>query len=152
VVVASSTYKVVKIDMVAHQRLEVSMKLRMPILALSLGVVTTGCGTSSPRMLQSVVANPASADAQHFPNGKVQFTATGVFSKAPTRVTPLPVCSAPNSGATCITAWSTSPDTIAVVDQSGVAQCLEGQVGSATIAVAVVGDGPVMNVATLTCP
>jgi hypothetical protein len=128
------------------------MKLRTPILALSLAVVTTGCGNSSPRILQSVVANPASADAQNFPNGKVQFTPTGVFSKAPTRVTPLPPCSAPNSGATCITAWSTSPGTIATVDQNGVAQCLPGQSGGVTIEVAVVGDRPVMNVAKLTCP
>ena len=128
------------------------MKLRTPILALSLAVVTTGCGNSSPRILQSVVADPPSADAQNFPNGKVQFTPTGVFNKAPTRVTPLPVCSAPNSGATCITAWSISPDTIATVDQSGVAQCLPGQSGSVTIGVAVVGDHPVMNVAKLTCP
>jgi hypothetical protein len=128
------------------------MKLRTPILALSLAVVTTGCGNSSPRILQSVVANPASADAQNFPNGKVQFTPTGVFNNAPTRVTPLPVCSAPNSGATCITAWSISTDTIATVDQSGVAQCLPGQSGSVTIEVAVVGDHPVMNVAKLTCP
>jgi len=128
------------------------MKERSAVLPLSLALVTTGCGNSSPRILQSVIASPASADAQTFPYGKVQFTATGIFNKAPTHVTPLPACSAPNSGAACITAWSTSPDTVATVDQSGVAQCLPGQSGSVTIEVAVVGDHPLMNVAKLTCP
>jgi hypothetical protein len=128
------------------------MKLMVPILALSLAGVVTGCGSSSPRTLQSVVASPASADAQTFPNGRVQFTPTGIFNKAPTHVTPLPVCSAPNSGATCITAWSTSDVRIGTIDQSGVASCLPGQSGAVTIKVAIVGDKPLMNVAKLTCP
>jgi hypothetical protein len=128
------------------------MKLMVPILVLSLAVVATGCGSNSPRSLQSVVANPASADAQTFPNGKVQFTPTGIFDKVPTRVTPLPLCSAPNSGATCITAWSTSDARIATIDQSGVASCLPGQSGPVTIEVAIVGDQPLMSVAKLTCP
>ena len=128
------------------------MKLMVPILALLLAVVATGCGSSSPRTLQSVVASPASADAQTFPNAKVEFTPTGIFNKAPTRVTPLPACSAPNSGATCITAWSTSDARIATIDQSGVASCLPGQSGAVTIKVAIVGDQPLMSVATLTCP
>jgi hypothetical protein len=133
--------------------LEASMKLWAPLLALSLLVASTGCGKSSPRMLQSVTASPTIADAQNFPNGQVQFTPTGVFNKAPTRVTPLPACSTTKSADTCITAWSTSPpDTIATVDQTGVAHCLPGQSGTVTIAVAVVGDGPVVDVAKLTCP
>jgi hypothetical protein len=129
------------------------MKLRDALLALSLAIVTTACGSSSPRMLQSVIVTPANADAQNFPSGQVQFTPTGIFNKAPTHVTPLPACSATMSADTCITAWSTSsPGTIATVDQSGVAQCMAGQSGSVSIAVAVVGDRPVMNVAKLTCP
>lgn len=129
------------------------MTLGTPLLALSLAVVTTACGNSSPRMLQSVIATPATADAQNFPSGQVQFTPTGIFNKAPTHVTPLPACSATMSADTCITAWSTSsPGSIATVDQNGVAQCMPGQSGSVTIGVAVVGDHPVMNVAKLTCP
>jgi hypothetical protein len=128
------------------------MKLRAPLLALSLAAVTTACGNSSPRILQSVIATPASADAQNFPSGQVQFTPTGIFNKAPTHVT-LSACSASNSRDTCITAWSTSsPDTIATVDQSGLAHCLPGQSGTVSVTVAVVGDLPVMNVAKLTCP
>jgi hypothetical protein len=128
------------------------MKQMVAILALSLTVVATGCGSSSPRTLQSVVASPASADAQSFTNGKVQFTPTGIFNKVPTRVTPLPVCSAPNSGGTCITAWSTSDARIATIDQSGVASCLPGQSATVTIKIAIVGDQPLMSVAKLTCP
>jgi hypothetical protein len=127
------------------------MKLRAPLLALSLAV-TTACGNSSPRILQSVIATPASADAQDFPGGQVQFTPTGIFNKAPTHLTLL-ACPASNSSDTCITAWSTSsPGTIATVDQSGVAHCLPGQSGTVSVTVAVVGDLPAMNVAKLTCP
>src|ERR1700693_2983266 len=92
-----------------------------PGLALLLVIGTTACGSNSnPRVLQSVTATPASADAQQFPGGRVQFTATGVFNTAPTQVTPLPSCSATNSNDACITAWSTSPVTVDAVDQNGI--------------------------------
>ena len=139
--------------MILPLRLEASMKLGATTLALSVLVASTGCGNSSPRMLQSVIASPAIADAQNFTNGKVKFTPTGIFNKAPTHVTPLPPCSAIKSADSCITAWSTSPlDTIATIDQTGVAHCLPGESGTVTIGVAVVGDRPVMGVAKLTCP
>ena len=99
------------------------MKLRPPI---PLAVVNHGVWQQKSSYPSVRRRNPASADAENFPNGKVQFTPTGVFNKAPTPVASLPVCSAPNSGATCITAWSTSPDTIATVDQNGVVECLPG--------------------------
>ena len=128
------------------------MKPAIPILVISLAALSTGCGSSSARMLESVTATPASADAQDFPNGTVQFTPTGIFNKAPTKVTPLPSCSASGATGSCITAWSTSPNTIATVDQNGMAQCAPSQFGTATIQVAVSGDGPLMGVAKLTCP
>ena len=123
-----------------------------PGLVLLLAVGATGCGSSNPRVLQSVTASPASADAKQYPSGKVQFTATGVFNTAPTHVTPLPPCSTAQSNDACITAWSTSPDIVATVDQSGIARCLPGQSGKVTIGVAVAGDRPIMSVAELTCP
>jgi len=119
---------------------EVSMKL-WTLLALALIVLTAGCGNSTPRMLQSVTASPASADAKNFPNGQVQFIPMGTYNKPPTTVTPLPV-----------TAWSASPIAIATVDQNGVAECLAGQVGTVKIQVGVAGDGPLIDVAQLTCP
>lgn len=70
------------------------MKLRTSLLALSVAVVTTSCGNSTPRTLQSIIATPASADAQNLPTGQVQFTPTEIFNKVPTHVMPLPACSA----------------------------------------------------------
>jgi hypothetical protein len=68
---------------------EDSMESSISILVLILAALGTGCGSSGARMLESVTATPASADAQNFPNGTVQSTPTGIFNKAPTRVTPL---------------------------------------------------------------
>jgi hypothetical protein len=116
-------------------------RLGPSILLLLLAVEAVGCGSGSPRMLQSVTASPMTADAQNFPNGQVQFTATGVFNRAPTRVTPFQV------------AWLTSLPSIAAIDSNtGLAQCVPGQSGTVTIDVGVPGDGPLMQVATLTCP
>jgi hypothetical protein len=117
------------------------MVLKASVLALPLLILTAGCGSGSPRMLQSVTANPASADAKDFPNGQVQFVPTGTYNKPPKTVTPQPV-----------TAWSTNPSTIATIDQTGVAKCSPGQVGTAKIQVGIAGDGPLINVAQLTCP
>lgn len=128
------------------------MKLTISMLVISLAAISVGCGSSSPRVLESVTATPASAVAQDFPNGRVQFTPTGVFNKAPTKVTPLPSCSAAGATGPCLTAWSTSPSTIATIDQDGLAECIPGESGTTTIRVAVNGDGPSMGVAKLTCP
>jgi hypothetical protein len=117
------------------------MKLGTPFLAFTLIILTLGCGNGTPRALQSVTANPASADAKNFPNGRVQFIPTGTFNKPPTTVTPLPV-----------TAWLAQGNTIATIDQNGTAECLPLQVGTVKIQVAVAGDGPLMDVAQLTCP
>ena len=131
---------------------EDAMQLAVTFLVLFLVVTSTACGNSSPRMLQSVVATPAKADAQDFPDGKVQFTPTGIFNQAPTRVTPLPTCSAAGTVGACITGWSTFPPTVAAIDQNGLAQCVPGQSQTAKIEIALSGDGPLIAVATLTCP
>jgi len=41
-------------------------------------LATLSCG--SDRQLQSISIQPPTADAKNFPNGQVQFTATGIFS------------------------------------------------------------------------
>ncbi len=109
-------------------------------LLLLLAFETVGCGSSTPRTLQSVTASPTTADAMNFPNGQVQFTATGNFNRSPMRVTPFPV------------AWLTSQPSIATIGGNGLAQCVPGQTGSVTIEVGVPGDGPLVQVATLACP
>lgn len=104
----------------------------------------SGCGSSTPRTLQSVSVMPSVADAQDFPNGQVQFVATGIFNKPPTRVTPFQV-----------SAWmvnNPSTGSIATIDQTGLATCVPGQSGTVTISIALPGDGPLMKAATLTCP
>ena len=97
-----------------------------PIIAL--GIV--GCGSS--RQLQSVKLNPALADARNFPNGQVPFTATGAFSKppSPVQLTSKDVtwCTGSNSGM-CV--GNINPG--ATVDQNGLAQCVPGFTGKATI-------------------
>jgi uncharacterized protein YjdB len=114
--------------------------MRMHRLKLIVGLVcvlavfalaTIGCGSmnSSPnRVLQSMTLNPATADAQQFPQGQVQFTPMGTFSKAPSPATvPVPFVS-PYSGS-----WSSSDPSIATINQNGVAQCVAGASGTVTI-------------------
>ena len=50
-----------------------------------------GAVSASTRQLQSIAVTPASADAQTFPNGQVQFMATGMFNMSPTSVTSMAV-------------------------------------------------------------
>src|SRR5215469_4503500 len=93
---------------------------------LVIELVAGGCGSGSvpgrsPRLLQSISVTPASADAQGFPNGQVQFTAVGTYSQPPS---PSPITQA---------GWSLSDPNIAVISQSGLAQCNPGVLGVVTI-------------------
>jgi hypothetical protein len=74
-----------------------------------------GCG-------QNKVVNiaPASADAQNFPNGIVQFTATGVNSPTWCIGSANGVCNGNIAAA-------------ATIDSSGRAQCLSGKSGTVTV-------------------
>lgn len=127
------------------------------LVVLVLGVLTTpGCGNN--RQLQSIAVSPAVADAQDFPDGKVQFTAAGAFSRPPTPVSPLTV------------KWSIGPwfnvaqRTDVTVDSNGVAQCL-GFVGTVEVWATAAADPDVapaeidpfktkmvLGTAQLTCP
>jgi hypothetical protein len=91
------------------------------ILLAGIDLVAGGCGTGSPRLLQSISVTPASADAHSFPNGQVQFTATGTYSQppSPSQLT--------QSG------WSLSDPTIATISPSGLAQCNPGASGEVTV-------------------
>jgi hypothetical protein len=108
------------------------MRLPRPHLFFCLLVlaaaITLACG-SSPHVLQSVSVNPATADAQNFPNGLVPFTATGIFNTAPTPVTPLTV----QWGVCVMTAGSTQPTNAVAVGGDGVAQCASGAPGTYTV-------------------
>jgi len=127
-------------------------------LVLFAALVMSGCGSS--RQLQSVTLSPASADAQSFPGGQVPFGATGTFSKppSPSNLTSKDVqwCVGTSTGA-CV--GNINPG--ASVDQTGLAQCNSGFVGTATIlagngGVTMNPDGgsqlKVFGSAKLTCP
>ena len=125
-----------------------------------LAIATLGCGSSpmtSNRVLQSMVITPANADANNFPNGQVQFAATGTFSKGPSpaKVTFQP----PYTGSWSLMGTGTS--SIATISQTGLAQCIPGAAGTVTVnamvsANAAMGTGAtsvaVQGSTTLTCP
>lgn len=90
-------------------------------LVVSLTLITLACGGGTPRQMQSITLDPATADAQTFPNGQAQFTATGNFNKPPLTETPVAV------------AWAVSESTIATINNSGVTECVAGAVGTTTI-------------------
>lgn len=96
-----------------------SPRVALPVALLAgLSLTATGCGSaSSQRQLQSMTLSPASADAQNFPNGQVQFVATGIFTKPPS---PAPAT---------VLNWLVQDPSIASVTQSGIAQCNAGAVG-----------------------
>jgi hypothetical protein len=126
-------------------------------LLAALAIMTVGCGSMnsmSNRVLQSMVITPANADAQTSPNGQVQFSAMGTFSKAPS---PAPVpCAVPFTGT-----WFSSDTNIATITQAGLAECVSVAAGTVTIsATASTNSGTgtmsastsVSATAKLTCP
>ena len=84
----------------------ISKASRLLCMLAFVATATVGCGSmnsASNRVLQSMTLNPAIADAQNFPQGQVQFTPTGTFSRAPSpAAVPVPFAS-PYSGS-----WASS--------------------------------------------
>jgi hypothetical protein len=80
--------------------------------------------------LSSVNLTPGVADAKNFPNGQVQFIATGTYSGS-SKVVPLTnltwCVGTTNGGCKGFVV------TVASVSSSGVAQCLPGATGTATV-------------------
>lgn len=64
-------------------RFTVVLSTAVLVVLAGIELVASGCGNNSPRPLQSVSVNPATADARTFPNGQVQFTAAGIYSAPP---------------------------------------------------------------------
>jgi hypothetical protein len=126
-------------------------------LLTAFAIATIACSSMnsmSNRVLQSMVISPANADARTSPQGQVQFSAMGTFSEAPSPA-PVPFV-APYSGS-----WATSDLNVASIDQTGLAQCVPGTVGTVTItAIASSNAGmgtqntstAVSGTAKLTCP
>ncbi len=99
-------------------------------LLLFVILMTAGCGGG--RQLQTVALSPSTADAQNFSAGQVPFVATGTFSHPPS-----PVNLTPKEVTWCVGSSDGSCagniKVGAIVDQTGLAQCNPGFVGTATI-------------------
>lgn len=94
-------------------------------LLVVAAAISLACGSSSGsgRMLKSVTLSPATADAQEYPGGQVQFIATGSYSAPPSPVEPL--------SATWGACEQNGSSTESVsVSASGLAQCATGAVGT----------------------
>ena len=85
------------------------------VTALSACVLMLGCGQN-----KVVSVTPASTDAQNFPNGIVQFTATGISS---------PTWCIGDASGMC----NGNIAAPATVDSSGRAQCVPGRSGTVTV-------------------
>ena len=102
------------------------------LLLAAVCLQTLGCGSSSmqsnSRLLQAVTVTPAQADARSFPNGQVEFTATGTFSRPPSPS--VVTFQAPYSGS-----WTSNDPVTLVSTGNGTAtyQCVAGQSGTFTI-------------------
>lgn len=118
------------------------------LLLVAIALAVSSCGNQSPRVLQSVSVTPATADAQSFSNGQVQFTANGNYSQPPS---PSVLTQA---------GWSLSDPTIATVSQSGLAECNAGASGTVTVKAGTSGPCSgtgctavfISGTAQLTCP
>jgi hypothetical protein len=99
----------------------VEARLSISLLLTATLLSGGGCGSASPRLLQSISVTPATADALSFPDGQVQFTAMGTYSKPPS---PSPITASQ---------WLLSEPNIATISQSGVAQCTPGASGVVTV-------------------
>jgi hypothetical protein len=96
-------------------------------LLIVAAVLSLACGSSSQNhLLQSTTVSPATADAQQFPNGQVQFTATGQYTTQPSPVTPLET-----SWGVCHNGAGTTD--VSINSSTGVAQCSAGASGTYTV-------------------
>ena len=96
------------------------------LVAASVFALSCGRSSSSSHRLQSITLTPATADAQDFPNGMVQFTATGQYDTPPMAVTPL-------SATWGVCASQFQPTNEVSVTNTGVAHCASGAVGTYTV-------------------
>ena len=96
------------------------------VVLFALALSLLACGNSPPRQLVSATVTPATATASSFPNGMVQFTATGTFDRPPSPTVLNPAF------------WQVEPSVADPADAvsisaNGVAQCNAGFVGTVTI-------------------
>ena len=107
-----------------------ALALHTSLFLIFFGFGIAGCGgsmTGSSRQMQSLTVTPASADAQAFPGGKVQFAVMGTFNVAPLTVVSPSVLWSIGSP------FGPPPNMPAAsVDSNGLAQC-NGFVGTTIV-------------------
>lgn len=130
-------------------------------LLTALATVISSCSSSGPdsgRVLYSITVTPATADAQTFPNGQVTFTASGMFSVAPS---PAPLTfAAPYAGQFLVANPTNPPETIATVVSTGnstvTVQCASGATGTVSVVASAFANNGTNTVITgsaqLICP
>ena len=106
----------------------------------TVALLTLACGSSSTpqRQLESISINPATSDAQNYPNGQVQFTATGTYNTSPMTAT--------LQDATWTAVFNNASTSEVSITSDGVAQCAAGAVGVFSI-----GAWDVMHTNGATC-
>lgn len=104
-------------------------KLRFVLSFLALILAASfalSCGAGQGQgQLQSITINPATANAQSYPDGQVPFVATGVYNNPSHTVTPLT--------ANWVACQQGVPASEVSVTASGVAQCASGATGTYAI-------------------
>jgi hypothetical protein len=128
---------------------------------VALATVVSSCSSSDPnsgRVLYSITVTPATADAQTFPDGQVTFTASGMFSVAPS---PAPLSfAAPFAGQFIVANPTNPPETIATVVSTGnstaTVQCASGATGTVSVVASAFANNGTNTVITgsaqLNCP
>jgi len=96
-----------------------------PAFHIAPNCSATATGANTGGILQSVMLCPASADARNFPDGEVQFVATGYYGTPPSPVTPLT--------ATWGACYQGNSSTGISVSNKGLAKCEAGAVGTYTV-------------------
>jgi hypothetical protein len=128
---------------------------------VALATLISSCSSSDPnsgRVLYSISVTPATADAQTFPNGQVTFTASGMFSVAPSPAAL--TFAAPYAGQFNVANPTNPPESIATVvstgDSSVTVQCAPGATGTVQVVASAFANNGTNTVVTgsaqLTCP
>lgn len=113
---------------IRHGGVMEKLGLAFSLLALAVTAsLTLSCGARSQGQgpLQSITLNPATADAQDYPNNQVQFVATGYYTNPSRTVTPL--------SATWGVCYQNAATSAISVTSTGLAQCASGVVGTYSV-------------------
>jgi hypothetical protein len=105
---------------------KVFIPVSLLLLVLTGSWIALSCGSGqSQSQLQSMSVSPTAADAKNYPDGQVQFTATGYYENPTHTVTPQP--------ATWVACQNGASVNDVTVTAGGVAQCGAGASGTFTI-------------------